>query len=293
MSSPPPEAAVLSLDQREAAVREIVVFIDGHTKARGILEFAGELAEEHGARLIGVFLQPEPTITPAETFARGTGMVRVSESHSSQLERIDADYRALFGDIVRRHGLPSDSEWRSLPYFSGEVGVHAYYADVVVVAQPRPDGRTDRAPGLAESLILTSGRPIIVFPSVSTVSRIRRILVGWNARRESIRAVADAMPALMKAEAVEDERTAGHGQDPGAEVARHLARRGVKVDTRRLSSAKEKEEVGHLLLSQAATFGADLLVMGAYGHSQLREWMFGSVTRTVLREAGLPVLMSR
>jgi len=297
-SSPPPEAAVLSPDQREAAVREIVVFIDGHTKAGGILEFAGELAEEHGARLIGVFLQPEPTITPAETFARGTGMERVSESHRSELERIDADYRDLFEDIVRRHGLPPDSEWRSLPYFSGEVGVHAYYADVVVVAQPRPDGRTDRAPGLAESLILTSGRPIIVFPSVSTVSRIRRILVGWNARRESIRAVADAMPALIKAEAVQilaidHERTAGLGEDPGAEVARHLARRGVKVDTRHLSSAKEKEEVGHLLLSQAATFGADLLVMGAYGHSQLRDWMFGRVTRTVLREAGLPVLMSR
>jgi nucleotide-binding universal stress UspA family protein len=298
MSSPPPEAAALSPDQREAALREIVVFIDGHTKAGGILEFAGELAEEHGARLIGVFLQPEPTITPAETFARGTGMQRVSESHSSQLERIDADYRALFRDIVRRHGLPPDSECRSLPYFSGEVGVHAYYADVVVVAQPRPDGRTDRAPGLAESLILTSGRPIIVFPSVSTVSRIRRILVGWNARRESIRAVADAMPALMKAEAVQvlvidHKRTAGHSEDPGAEVARHLARRGVKVETRHLSSAKEKEEVGHLLLSQAATFGADLLVMGAYGHSQLRDWMFGRVTRTVLREAGLPVLMSR
>ena len=299
MSSPPPEAAALSPHQREAPLREIVVFIDGHTKAGGILEFAGELAEEHGARLIGVFLQPEPTITPAETFARGTGMQRVSESHRSQLERIDADYRALFGDIVRRHGLRPESEWRSLvPSFSSDVGVHAYYADVVVIAQPRPEGRTDRPPGLAESLILTSGRPIIVFPSVSTVSRIRRILVGWNARRESIRAVADAMPALMKAEAVEvlvidHERTAGHGEDPGAEVARHLARRGVKVDTRHLSSAKEKEEVGHLLLSQAATFGADLLVMGAYGHSQLRDWMFGRVTRTVLREAGLPVLMSR
>jgi nucleotide-binding universal stress UspA family protein len=298
MSSPPPEAAALSPDQREAALREIVVFIDGHTKAGGILEFAGELAEEHGGRLIGVFLQPEPTITPAESFARGTGMLRVSELHRSQLERIDADHRALFGDIVRHHGLRPESEWRSLPYFSSEVGVHAYYADVVVIAQPRPDGRTDRPPGLAESLILTSGRPIIMFPPVSTVSRIRRILVGWNARRESIRAVGDAMPALMKAEAVEvlvieQERTAGHGQEPGADVARHLARRGVKVETRRLSSAKEKKDVAHLLLSQAVTFGADLLVMGAYGHSQLREWMLGSVTRTVLREAGLPVLMSR
>ena len=298
ISSPPPEAAALSPDQREAALREIVVFIDGHTKAGGILEFAGELAEEHGARLIGVFLQPEPTITPEETFARGTGMLGVSELHRSQLERIDADYRALFGDIVRRHGLRPESEWRSLPSFSSDVGVHAYYADVVVIAQPRPEDRTDRPPGLAESLILTSGRPIIMFPSVSTVSRIRRILVGWNARRESIRAVADAMPALIKAEAVEvlaidHERTAGHGQEPAAEVARHLARRGVKVETRHLSSAKEKEEVGRLLLSQAAIFGADLLVMGAYGHSQLRDWMFGRVTRTVLREAGLPVLMSR
>jgi len=248
-SSPPPGAPVLSPDQREAAVREIVVFIDGHTKAGGMLEFAGELAEEHGARLVGVFLQPEPTITPAETFARGTGMLRVSESHYSQLERIDADYRALFRDIVRHHGLRQESEWRSLPYFSSEVGAHAYYADVVVVAQPRPDGRTDRLPGLAESLILTSGRPIIMFPSVSTVSRIRRILVGWNARRESIRAVADAMPALMKAEAVEvlvidHDRTAGHGQDPGADVARHLARRGVKAETRRLSSTKEKKRGG-------------------------------------------------
>ena len=143
MSSPPPEAAALSPHQREAPLREIVVFIDGHTKAGGILEFAGELAEEHGARLIGVFLQPEPTITPAETFARGKGMQSLIEEHRAQLERIDADYRDLFGDIVRRHGLPPDSEWRSLPYFSGEVGVHAYYADVVVVAQPRPDGRTD------------------------------------------------------------------------------------------------------------------------------------------------------
>src|SRR5258708_12062920 len=92
------------------------------------------------------------------------------------------------------------------------------------MGKPRPAGPTDRAPGLAESLILTSGRPIIVFPSVSTVSRIRRILVGWNARRESIRAVADAMPALMKAEAVkvlviDHELTPGHREHPGANVA--------------------------------------------------------------------------
>jgi len=121
--------------------------------------------------------------------------------------------------------------------------------------------------------------------------------VAWNATRESIRAVADALPLLVKAEAVEvlvvdhQRRPEGHGQEPGADIARHLAHHGAHVEVRRLSSGGK--DVGRLLLSQAAAFGADLLVMGAYGHTQLREWMFGGVTRTVLYEAGLPVLMSR
>jgi nucleotide-binding universal stress UspA family protein len=217
------------------------------------------------------------------------------EVHRAQLERIEADYRAQFEDVVRRHGIRS--EWRSLPYLSSEVGVHAYYADLVVVARPESEGQTASPPGLAESLVMSSGRPIIVFPPGGKVSQVRRVLVAWNATRESIRAVADAMPLLAKAEAVEvlvadhQRRPEGHGQEPGADIARHLARHGAHVEVRRLSS--EGKDVGALLLSQAATFRADLLVMGAYGHSQVREWVFGGVTRTVLYEAGLPVLMSR
>jgi len=289
------ERAPVSIDKGTAVLGEIVVFIDGRTESAGILEFAGILAQEHGARLISVFMQPEPTVTPAETFARGKGMHSVIEVHRAQLERIEADYRALFEDIVRRHGIRS--EWKSLPYLSSEVGVHAYYADLVVIARPESAGQTAGPPGLAESLVLSSGRPIIVLPPRGTVSRIRRILVAWNATRESIRAVADALPLLVKAEAVEvlvvdhERHPAGHSQEPGADIARHLARHGVHVEVRRLSSGGKN--VGHLLLSQAAAFGADLVVMGAYGHSHLREWMFGGVTRTVLYEAGLPVLMSR
>src|SRR6202048_1180862 len=291
------ERAALNTDKGGAEFGEIVVFIDGHTETAGILEFAGVLAEEHGARLISVFMQPEPTITPAETFARGKGMLSLIEVHRAQLERIEADYRALFEDIVRRHGIRSESEWRSLPYLSSEVGVHAYYADLGVIDRPEPAAHTAGPPGLAESLVLSSGRPVIVFPPRSTVSQVRRILVGWNARRESIRAVADALPLLVKTEAVEvlvvdhERHASGHGQEPGADIARHLARHGVRVEVRRVPSGGE--EVGQLLLSQAAAFAADLVVMGAYGHSYLSEWMFGSVTRTVLREAGLPVLMSR
>jgi nucleotide-binding universal stress UspA family protein len=293
-SSLQPKPAPLSADRGTAELREIVVFVDGRTETAGILEFAGELAEEHGAHLIGVFMQPEIAPTPVETFARGLGIVDVIETHRAELEEIEANHGRHFEDIVRRHGIRS--EWRSLPYLSSEVGVHAYYADLVVVARPDSAGQTAGPPGLAESLVLTSGRPIIMFPPHGTVSRVRRILVGWNARREAIRAVADALPLLVRAEAVEvlvidHQRRPEHGQEPGADIARHLARHGAQVEVRSLSSGGE--DMGDFLLSQAAAFGADLVVMGAYGHSYLSEWMFGSVTRTVLREAGLPVLMSR
>ncbi len=289
------EPGMLTIGKGSAELGEIVVFVDGQTETESILEFAGMLAQEHRARLISVFMQPAPIVTPAETFARGKGMQSTIEVHRAQLERIEAQRHAQFEDIVRRHGIRS--EWKSLPYLSSEVGVHAYYADLVVIARPESAGQTAGPPGLAESLVLSSGRPIIVLPPRGTVSRIRRILVAWNATRESIRAVADALPLLVKAEAVEvlvvdhQRHPAGHSQEPGADIARHLARHGVHVEVRRLSSGGKN--VGHLLLSQAAAFGADLVVMGAYGHSHLREWMFGGVTRTVLYEAGLPVLMSR
>ena len=293
----PPEPAPLSIGRGPAVLREIVVFIDGRTEAANILNFAATLAQEHSARLISVFMQPEPTVTPAETFARGKGMRSMSDVHQTELERIETGYKAQFEEVVRRHGIRSESEWRSLPYLSSEVGVHAYYADLVVVARPESAGQTASPPGLAESLVMSSGRPIIVFPPGRTVSRVRRVLVAWNVTRESIRAVADALPLLVKAEAVEvlvvdhQRRPESHGQEPGADIARHLARHGAHVEVLRLSS--DGKDVGRLLLSQAAAFGADLLVMGAYGHTQLREWIFGGVTRTVLYEAGLPVLMSR
>src|SRR5580700_5428860 len=146
----PPERAPLSIDRGTSELGEIVVFIDGGTETPGILEFAGILAQGHGARLISVFMQPAPTVTPAETFARGKGMESIIEVHQAQLERIETERRAQFEGIVRRHGIRS--EWRSLPYLSNEVGVHAYYADLVLIAHPESGGQTSGPPGLAESL---------------------------------------------------------------------------------------------------------------------------------------------
>jgi nucleotide-binding universal stress UspA family protein len=98
---------------------------------------------------------------------------------------------------------------------------------------------------------------------------------------------ADAVQVVV----VDDEGAPAHGYIAGADIAEHLARHGARVEVLRLWS--KGEDVGRLLLSQATAFGADLLVMGAYGHSRLRERVFGGVTRTVLTEAALPVLMCR
>src|SRR5882762_4281472 len=193
--SPLPEFA--SMSAGTTALGEIVVFIDGRVDAEGILEFASALTKEHDARLIGVFMEPASEATLAQTFDRGKGVVSVIEEQQAQLGKIVAEHHAQFEDIVRRHEIRS--EWRSLPYLSGEVGVHAYYADLVLIARPESPGQTAGPPGLAESLVLSSGRPIIVFPPLGTASRARHILVAWNATRESIRAVADALPLLVKA----------------------------------------------------------------------------------------------
>ena len=270
--------ATVVVEPYKAALREIVVFVDGRTEASGILEFAGVLAQEHGAHLIGVFIQPEPAVTPSETFARGTGILGVIESHRAQLEGIEASHRARFADIVRAQGIRS--EWRALSSSSNDGAEHVHYADLAVIARADPASQMAGPAGLVESLVLTSGRPIIMFPPHGAVSRVRRVVVGWNARREAIEVLV-----------VDPQRHPGHGEEPGADIARHLARHGVQLEVRRLSSGGG--DVGHILLSRAADFGADLLVMGAYGHSHLSEWMFGGVTRTVLREAGLPVLLSR
>jgi len=284
----------LIVEPYKAELKEIVVFVDAAGEATGILEFAGALAQEHGAHLIGVFIQPESPMTPSESFARGTGMQGVIEAHRARVERIEAEHRVLFEEIVRRQRIRS--EWRAVSCLSSDVAEHAHYADLAVIARSAPATQVAGTAGFAESLVLTSARPVIMFPPHGTATRVRRIVVGWNAGREAIRAVADALPLLVRAEAVEllvvdPQRHPGHGQEPGADIARHLARHGTTVEVLRLSSGGEG--VGHVLLSRAADFGADLLVMGAYGHSHLREWMFGGVTRTVLREAGIPVLMSR
>jgi nucleotide-binding universal stress UspA family protein len=121
----------------------------------------------------------------------------------------------------------------------------------------------------------------------------RRILVAWNGSREAARAVGDAMPLLERAEHVQVavfRPDAGPGELPGADLAAHLARHGARANVTRHEASDI--DVGNLLLSTAFDAQADLIVMGAWGHSRLAELVLGGVTRTILESMTVPVLMS-
>jgi nucleotide-binding universal stress UspA family protein len=274
---------------------DVVVYVDGRADNQGTLEVAASLARDQGARLTGVFIEPEAPVRHAEMFARGKGIPELLEACHSRLRTMEADRRDSFEATVRRHRLRG--EWRLVPCVNdGDLAAHARYGDLAVVARPDPVDEP-ASDDLLESLVLTSGRPTLVLPPHCPAGTIRRILVGWNASREATRAVADAMPLIVRADVVEvlvvdrEGPLGQHGPEPGADIARYLARHGARVEVRQVWHGSE--DVGRLLLSRAAAFGADLLVMGAYGHSHLREWLLGGVTRTILREARIPVLMSR
>jgi nucleotide-binding universal stress UspA family protein len=144
---------------------------------------------------------------------------------------------------------------------------------------------------------LASGRPILVVPYAGRFETVGRcVLIAWNVSREAARAVADAMPLLAAADVVTvlavdpPPGPGGDGDLPGADIALHLGRHGVEAQIERTVSADVP--IGEVLLSRAADLGADLLVMGAYGHSRTRELLLGGATRSILASMTIPVLMS-
>jgi nucleotide-binding universal stress UspA family protein len=279
------------------AVKDVVAFVDGRLHGGRILGFGARVAAEHGARLTGTFVWPPLTPEGPAAYARGVAIRELLASYSAEVSALERSLREGFEREASRLGLRA--EWRSVraPTFSEDVVAHARYADVAISGRPDLSDPRSVPFDLPQALVLASGRPVILVPDEPPPTTGRRILVGWNASREATRAVADGLPFLAHAEAVElllvdpERHPHGHGEEPGADVALHLARHGVRVDVRRMSS--EGVSVGRLVLSRAREFGADLMVMGAYGHSRLTELVFGGVTRTLLRESTLPLLTSR
>lgn len=276
--------------------KTLLVHVDGGERSKLRLEIALDLAEACNAHLVALFAQDEvriPSFVLAEAGDRIRGVLRARREEAER--NAEREFVAATG---RRTG--AKVEWRtSTADALAAVMLHARYADLVIVGQPHP--RADRdagpAPEFAEELVLAAGRPVLMLPYAGRFAHIgRRTLIAWDAGREAARAVNDALPFLVRAESVEvvvfdPERAANaHGAVPGADIGLYLARHGARVSVARQSGSGL--DVGAQILSRASDTGADLIVMGGYGHSRMREFVLGGVTRTLLESMTVPVLMS-
>jgi nucleotide-binding universal stress UspA family protein len=148
---------------------------------------------------------------------------------------------------------------------------------------------------IAETTLFESGRPLIIVPYIQKAPlKLDRVMVCWDGSRAAARAIADAMPLLERAGNIEVVTVANErgkrDEIEGADIGQHLARHGLKVEVTRI--ARGDVDVIDALLSHAADSGADFMVMGGYGHSRLREFVLGGVTRSMLRTMTVPTLMS-
>jgi nucleotide-binding universal stress UspA family protein len=202
-----------------------------------------------------------------------------------------------FEHLTRLRGV--SAEWRMMPEGEeADPALHARYADIAILGQLDPErGEVGLTHPRPEQVAFASGRPVLIVPYAGHFDNIgQRVVIGWNASKESARAVNDAMPLLASADIVTvltidpREGPRGHGELPGADISVHLARHGVKVEIER--TAAGDLPVGEALLSRAADLGADLMVMGAYGRSRLHELLLGGATRSLLRSMTMPTLIS-
>ena len=279
------------------AYKNLMVVLDADESSRERISYAAALAARFEAHLVGLYLTVS-SLTRDEYALLDIGILDISFFSDPAKSREETEKtRALFEEVTARQGV--SAEWRTASgYPAGMAAMHGRYADLIVMGQlDAYDSQAGLLRARPEEVTMLAGRPVLVVPFTGHFERLgARVLVGWDASREAARAVRDAMPLLARAEAVTvltidaEQSPFGHGEIPGADIALYLARHGVNAEVERTVSAGIG--VGNTLLSRAADYEANLLVMGAYGHSRVRELLLGGVTRTVLTSMTLPVLMS-
>ncbi|MBD0271601.1 MAG: universal stress protein [Acetobacteraceae bacterium] len=277
-------------------LKDILVHLDGAERSETRLRVAADLARRHEAHLtaVNVIDVVSPFVLAGD--AGGAVLAELMEGMRRDALAEASRVEAAFRERLRLDGIAGG--WRLVEGIARtQVALHARYADLVVVGQEESNAGDPPVSAVAEHALFASGRPVLVVPAAGRPETVgRRVLVGWNASREAARAVNDALPVIARAEATTvlaaDPRhgSRGHGEEPGADIALHLARHGLKVGVDRIAAGDI--DVADLLLNRAAELSADLLVVGAYGHSRLREVVLGGVTRTLLRQTTVPVLMS-
>lgn len=283
------------------AIKDILVHLDATPRSAARLDVALQLAAAHEAHVTGLYVIDLPSAAVFNSYPSVfVDVQRVDEmlgAMRAQREEEAAGVEAAFQAALTRQGVAG--EWRLADgELAATVALHARYADMLVIGQNERSGPGSTLAGeMPPSVLMGAGRPLLVVPYAGSFPTMgQNVLVGWNGTAEAARAVNDAIPLLQKAAKVTvlsiNPRRGidGDGDVPAADMALHLARHGVRATAAHTVAPDIGE--GDALLSYAADIGADLLVCGMYGHSRLREQVFGGVTRSLLTEMTLPVFMA-
>ena len=274
-------------------VKDIVVNLSVREDGGNVGDYAVSVADALGAHIAGIAFLFDP-IVPIS----GTGYIPAEIIETQIADNQDAAKAAIdrFNAATTRTGVSAETVTLS----ASAAGAGDQFAriarrfDLAIVPQAEPKGGTVEEL-IAETTLFESGRPMILVPYIQKAPlKLDRVMVCWDGSRQAARAINDAMPLLAKAGRVEVVIVANEPgkQDEieGADIGKHLARHGLKIDVKRIAGGHI--DVAATLLSHAADSGTDFMVMGGYGHSRLRQFILGGVTRSILQSMTVPVLMA-
>ncbi|MFY2941927.1 universal stress protein [Achromobacter xylosoxidans] len=275
--------------------RRIAVHLDNGVDCQRRVDFALHMAKAHDAHLTGIFAS---YMLPGYFYDEGGLWARSMDIIKEINTKERAAVQQAFSLATAQAGV--SSSWRQGDETPADcVAWHARYSDVVVIGQENAyDVEAATGNDFVAQTLLAAGRPVIVLPVSGTFRTVgSRVLYCWNGSREAARAIADAAPMLRSATALRalslrNGAAADAGRQAAFEdLAAYCASHGFPELESEIRDAREAE-IGDAILSAAADFGADLIVMGAYGHSRTRQWILGGATRSLLAAMTVPVLFS-
>jgi nucleotide-binding universal stress UspA family protein len=272
------------------ALKDIAVFFDPTADGDDWLRLAASMAKTHKARLTGIYVVDHSR--PRHSYVRGHCAIQsMIESRFVSEQRSAVQGGKRFTNVVAQYTIQTN--FRAVCGVSDtshHIVLNSLLSDMVVIGQKAPHGLPES--WRPEHLLSACGVPLLVVPTGWSDKMVAgHIMVAWNASKEARRAIADAMPLLATAHSVTVLVVDPSDDQPGIDVALHLARHGVRAKIEHVISSGAP--VAEVILSGASKHDADLVVIGAYSHARSMRIIFGGVTQAILKQATIPVLMSR
>jgi nucleotide-binding universal stress UspA family protein len=271
--------SIIGVDQSDSDLKTAVALCDS--------------AQAHLTLLVVALAAPPPI---------GDYAVYVSDSWYQEREKDLARMKkrtANAKEAVAKSGISAEvnSAYVEMAYLNSAVGERAIYADLTVMG-PELASNKFMQEAVLDGALFHSKTPALLLPEGAKPSLTpKRVLVAWDSSVEASRALSESLGILSSADEVHvtmvdpDASEGGSGEEPGADIAAYLARHGLKVTVDRLP--RSGRLIADVLKQHAVNMAADLVVMGAYGHSRLRERVFGGVTKSMLEAQTLPLFMAR